>query len=78
MDPRLENQHSLAAAQEIVKLADSCLAKSRKDRRKMSQVAERLKQIIEAADDANPNNSSSCIANEIVESEKVEEGTGAS
>jgi len=54
MDPRLENQYSLSAAQKIAKLADSCLAKSIKDRPKMSQVAVRLKQIIEVRDDANP------------------------
>lgn len=47
MDPRLENQYSRSAARKIAKLADNCLLKSAKDRPAMSQVVERLKQIIQ-------------------------------
>ncbi|GAV71513.1 Pkinase_Tyr domain-containing protein [Cephalotus follicularis] len=50
MDPRLENQLSFGAARRIAKLADNCLLKSAKDRPKMSQVVETLKQIIEGSD----------------------------
>ncbi|KAK4372334.1 hypothetical protein RND71_007718 [Anisodus tanguticus] len=47
MDPRLENQYSLNAARKMAKLADTCLLKSAKDRPKMSQIVETLKQIIQ-------------------------------
>ncbi|PHT60656.1 putative receptor-like protein kinase [Capsicum baccatum] len=47
MDPRLENQYSLDAARKMAKLADTCVLKSAKDRPKMSQVVETLKQIIQ-------------------------------
>ncbi|OMP00810.1 hypothetical protein COLO4_12360 [Corchorus olitorius] len=53
MDPRLEKQFSLKAAREVAKLADSCLVKSAKDRPKMSQVVEKLKQIIQVSDEGN-------------------------
>ena len=53
MDPRLENQFSVRAAREIAKLADTCLLKSPKDRPKMSQVVERLKQIIQVSNEGN-------------------------
>ncbi|KAG8391463.1 hypothetical protein BUALT_Bualt01G0190400 [Buddleja alternifolia] len=47
MDSRLDNQYSLTAARKIAKLADTCLVKSAKDRPKMSEVVESLKQIVE-------------------------------
>ncbi|KAK2981335.1 hypothetical protein RJ640_000794 [Escallonia rubra] len=50
MDPRLENQYSLSAARGIAKLADTCLMKSAKDRPKMSEVVESLKQIMHTSD----------------------------
>ncbi|XP_022735008.1 probable serine/threonine-protein kinase PBL19 [Durio zibethinus] len=53
MDPRLENQFSIGAAREIAKLANTCLLKSPKDRPKMSQVVERLKQIIQVSNEGN-------------------------
>ncbi|XVF33669.1 hypothetical protein REPUB_Repub17cG0187900 [Reevesia pubescens] len=53
MDPQLENQFSIGAAREIAKLADTCLLKSPKNRPKMSQVVERLKQIIQVSDEGN-------------------------
>ncbi|KAL6565830.1 hypothetical protein OROHE_004885 [Orobanche hederae] len=46
MDPRLENHYSLGAARRIAKLADSCLVKSAKDRPRMSEVVEMLKEIV--------------------------------
>ncbi|CAI9102086.1 OLC1v1000288C1 [Oldenlandia corymbosa var. corymbosa] len=46
MDPRLESQYSLSAARAVAKLADSCLVKSARDRPNMSEVVEKLKQII--------------------------------
>lgn len=46
MDRRLENQYPITAARKIANLADSCLLKSAKDRPKMSEVVETLKQII--------------------------------
>ncbi|KAE8697495.1 hypothetical protein F3Y22_tig00110621pilonHSYRG00366 [Hibiscus syriacus] len=51
MDPRLQNQYSIGAAREIAKLADTCLVKSRKQRPKMSEVVEILKQIIQASEE---------------------------
>ncbi|KAL3833030.1 hypothetical protein ACJIZ3_007766 [Penstemon smallii] len=49
IDSRLEDKYSLTAARKIAKLADSCLAKSAKDRPKMSKVVETLKQIVEVS-----------------------------
>lgn len=57
MDPRLQSQYSLKAAQDIAKLADSCLLKSAKERPKMSQVVETLKQIIHVSVEVQENNS---------------------
>ncbi|KAF4395238.1 hypothetical protein CsatB_007134 [Cannabis sativa] len=51
MDPRLESQYSSSAARRIAKLADSCLLKSAKERPKMSQVVETLKQIMLVSED---------------------------
>ncbi|KAK8474013.1 hypothetical protein V6N13_021038 [Hibiscus sabdariffa] len=53
MDPQLENQYPISAAREIAKLADNCLVKSQKQRPKMSEVVERLKQIIQVSEDGN-------------------------
>lgn len=47
IDPRLINENSFNAAKQIAKLADSCLNKNAKERPTMSQVVERLKQIIQ-------------------------------
>lgn len=49
IDPRLGDRYSLTAARKIAKLADSCLLKSAKDRPKMSQVVESLKQILQVS-----------------------------
>ncbi|XP_028777986.1 probable serine/threonine-protein kinase PBL19 [Neltuma alba] len=55
IDPRVEGQYSINGARNIAKLADDCLSKSAKDRPKMSQVVERLKQIIIInSDEGNP------------------------
>ncbi|KAJ0111513.1 hypothetical protein Patl1_00049 [Pistacia atlantica] len=51
MDQRLENEYSINEARKIAKLADSCLSKSAKDRPKMSQVVERLKQIVQISEE---------------------------
>ncbi|KAI3818604.1 hypothetical protein L1987_12417 [Smallanthus sonchifolius] len=58
LDPRLEAQYSLTDARKIAKLADSCLLKSAKDRPKMSQVVESLKQILQASSEGSPSNKS--------------------
>ena len=47
LDQRLQNDYSLSAARKIAKLADACLVKSAKDRPKMSNVVETLKQIVQ-------------------------------
>ncbi|KAJ3692773.1 hypothetical protein LUZ60_011868 [Juncus effusus] len=47
IDPKLRHLYSLKAAREIARLADSCLAKNPKERPKMSEVVERLKQAVE-------------------------------
>ncbi|GJW64421.1 probable serine/threonine-protein kinase PBL19 [Tanacetum coccineum] len=54
LDPRLEAKYSLTAARKIAKLADTCLLKSAKDRPKMSQVVESLKQILEVSTEGSP------------------------
>ncbi|KAK2650877.1 hypothetical protein Ddye_018366 [Dipteronia dyeriana] len=54
MDQRLENEYSINAARKIARLADICLSRSAKDRPKMSQVVERLKQIMQISDEGNP------------------------
>ncbi|KAL8227942.1 hypothetical protein R6Q57_015526 [Mikania cordata] len=54
IDPRLEAQYSLTAARKIAKLADSCLLKSAKDRPKMSQVVQMLKQILDESTEGSP------------------------
>ncbi|KAF7844988.1 putative serine/threonine-protein kinase PBL19 [Senna tora] len=51
MDPRLEGQYSVSGARNIAKLADICLSKSAKERPTMSQVVERLKQVIQASEE---------------------------
>ncbi|KAI7727273.1 hypothetical protein M8C21_026934 [Ambrosia artemisiifolia] len=58
LDPRLESQYSLTDARKIAKLADSCLLKSAKDRPKMSQVVESLKQILQASSEESPSSKS--------------------
>lgn len=58
MDWRLENQYPISAARKIAKLADSCLSKSAKDRPKMSEVVETLKQIIQLPDEGGPSEKS--------------------
>ena len=51
MDPRLEGQYSTNGALKLANLADNCLRKSAKDRPTMSQVVDRLKQIIQASNE---------------------------
>ncbi|KAL5866210.1 hypothetical protein ACOSQ3_003724 [Xanthoceras sorbifolium] len=58
MDPRLENEYSINAARKIARLADSCLSRSAKDRPKMSEVVENLKQIMQVSDEGNPSEKS--------------------
>lgn len=78
MDPRLENQYSLNAARKIAKLADTCLLKSAKDRPKMSQVVETLKQIIQiSGENSSTDTSFQCVEDEPVVEEKPKQ-TGAS
>lgn len=51
VDPRLQGEYSIKGARKIAKLAAHCLRKSAKDRPSMSQVVERLKQIIQDSDE---------------------------
>ncbi|XP_071730854.1 probable serine/threonine-protein kinase PBL19 [Rutidosis leptorrhynchoides] len=46
MDPRLNNQYSIAAARKIAKLADSCLRKNPDERPAMSRIVEVLEDAI--------------------------------
>ncbi|KAL2478045.1 putative receptor-like protein kinase [Forsythia ovata] len=78
MDPRLESQYSLSVARKIAKLADSCLVKSAKDRPKMSQVVETLKQIVQVSGvESPPANHFECVEDKPLE-EKPEKQTGVS
>ncbi|KAK7277209.1 hypothetical protein RIF29_18360 [Crotalaria pallida] len=54
MDPLLKGQYSISGARKVAKLADNCLRRNAKDRPTMSQVVERLKQIIQSSDEGNP------------------------
>lgn len=47
MDPKLRYQYSLKTAREVAKLANSCLVKHAKERPKMSEVVQVLKQAVE-------------------------------
>ncbi|KAJ0668821.1 putative protein kinase RLK-Pelle-RLCK-VIIa-2 family [Helianthus annuus] len=58
LDPKLEAQYSLTDARKIAKLADSCLLRSAKDRPKMSQVVQSLKQILQASSEEIPSSKS--------------------
>ncbi|KAG5071873.1 hypothetical protein AAZX31_03G092300 [Glycine max] len=51
VDPRLQGEYSIKGARKIAKLAAHCLRKSAKDRPSMSQVVERLKEIILDSDE---------------------------
>ncbi|KAG0453888.1 hypothetical protein HPP92_025192 [Vanilla planifolia] len=50
MDPRLRYQYSLKAAREVAKLANGCLSKLAKERPKMSQVVEVLRQVVQISE----------------------------
>lgn len=72
MDPRLEKQYSSSAARKIALLAENCLLKSSKERPTMSQVVERLKQIIQPSEEDNPSERSlESFENETVDSDKT-------
>lgn len=47
MDPRFENQYSMSAARDIAKLANDCLSKNARERPKMREVVERIKQAMQ-------------------------------
>ncbi|GAY57879.1 hypothetical protein CUMW_182840 [Citrus unshiu] len=72
MDPRLEKEYSINEARKIGRLADNCLSKSSKDRPKMSQVVERLKQIVQVS---NEGDSFDKTFEEICEEDPVEAQT---
>ena len=79
MDSRLEGQYSSSAARKIAKLADNCLLKNAKDRPTMSQVVERLKQIILQSDEDNTSEISlQSLENDPVETEKKTNQAGPS
>uniref|UniRef100_A0A2N9GS64 non-specific serine/threonine protein kinase n=1 Tax=Fagus sylvatica TaxID=28930 RepID=A0A2N9GS64_FAGSY len=79
MDSRLEGQYSSSAARKIAKLADNCLLKNAKDRPTMSQVVERLKQIILQSDEDNTSEISlESLENDPVETEKKTNQAGPS
>lgn len=72
MDPQLEKEYSINEARKIGRLADNCLSKSSKDRPKMSQVVERLKQIVQVS---NEGDSFDKTFEEICEEDPVEAQT---
>ncbi|PKU75495.1 putative receptor-like protein kinase [Dendrobium catenatum] len=47
MDPKLRYQYSLKTAREVAKLANSCLVKHAKERPKMSEIVQVIKQAVE-------------------------------
>ncbi|GAA0169099.1 hypothetical protein LIER_23653 [Lithospermum erythrorhizon] len=80
IDPRLENQYSLKAAKKVAKLADSCLSKNAKDRPKMSQVVETLKQVMNefSGKDSPPEKTIEAVEDDTVEPDKHTEALGSS
>ncbi|XP_059633796.1 probable serine/threonine-protein kinase PBL19 [Cornus florida] len=70
IDPRLEKQYPLHAARRFAKLADSCLMKNAKDRPKMSEVVESLKQIIQVTDEESLSEKSSECNDDTIDSDK--------
>lgn len=74
MDPRLEDQYSLSAARRIAKLAESCLMKSSKERPNMSEVVEKLKQIMKTTTDEGSTSNRSCSSGENEEGESEKKG----
>lgn len=54
MDPRLENQYSLEQAVKLASLAQQCLAKHPRSRPKMSDVVDKLQQIIDICKGEHP------------------------
>ncbi|KAE8665636.1 Receptor-like serine/threonine-protein kinase [Hibiscus syriacus] len=75
MDPRLGNQYSLGAAREIAKLADACLVKGQKQRPKMSEVVERLKQIIQVSEGGIASKSESPLEASEIQASETEENS---
>ncbi|KAM7472001.1 hypothetical protein LguiA_010184 [Lonicera macranthoides] len=68
MDPRLETKYSLGAARKIAKLAESCLLKSAKERPKMSQVVENLKEITQVLGEGSPSDCNfRCVEDDLVD-----------
>lgn len=79
MDSRLEKKYSIGAARKIARLADSCLSMSAKDRPKMSQVVDTLKQIIQESEEGNTSErSAESFENDQVESVTKPSQLGAS
>ncbi|GLJ39931.1 hypothetical protein SUGI_0816570 [Cryptomeria japonica] len=64
IDPRLEGQYSLKSAQRLASLANSCLVKHPRNRPKMSEVVETLKQIVEAVEVGSPQSTFHCQTSE--------------
>lgn len=58
MDPRLQNNYSNKASRELARLANNCLLKNPKDRPSMSQVVEKLNDIIRISEEGSPSGSS--------------------
>lgn len=77
MDTKLESQYSVSAARKVAKLADRCLLKSGKERPKMSQVVQSLREVLETSGDQSPTERS--FENESpIEAENKLNQTGAS
>ncbi|KAK9036021.1 hypothetical protein V6N11_078042 [Hibiscus sabdariffa] len=75
MDPRLENQYPISAAREIAKLADNCLVKSQKQRPKMSEVVERLKQVIKVSEEGKAEEKESPLEGSEIQADETEENS---
>ncbi|KAL5728461.1 hypothetical protein ACHQM5_001540 [Ranunculus cassubicifolius] len=74
IDKRLENEYSLSAAKKVAKLADSCLSKNRRERPRMSEIVERLKEAIQISEEGTPPMSPVHETEDSVEDEDKEEG----
>lgn len=71
IDQRLEEQYSLSAARKIAKVADRCLMKSYKERPKMSEVVDKLKQIMKTTTDEDEGRNSSSSPSEKEEDKQI-------
>lgn len=69
MDARLENKYSASAAQMVAKLAESCLNKNRRQRPRMSEIVESLKQALQISEEGSPQRTDAETVDDVISEE---------